>query len=63
MTKRTVLLLAIVMFVLEVKVTSYGLLTLGGTISLVIGSLMLIDGPIPALRAALAPRHCGNSSH
>lgn len=42
--------LALVMFILEIKVVSYGMLTLGGTISLVIGSWMLIDGPIPELR-------------
>jgi membrane-bound serine protease (ClpP class) len=44
------IVLAAVMFLLEVKIASYGLLTLGGTVSLVIGSMMLIDGPIPELR-------------
>jgi membrane-bound serine protease (ClpP class) len=44
------ILLAIVMFILEIKVTSYGMLTVGGVISLVIGSILLIDGPIPELR-------------
>lgn len=44
------ILLAIVLFVLEVKIASYGLLTIGGIVSLTLGSLMLIDGPIPALR-------------
>jgi len=44
------ILLAIVMFVLEVKVHSFGMLTVGGVISLIIGSLMLIDGPIPEMR-------------
>jgi membrane-bound serine protease (ClpP class) len=44
------ILLAIVMFLLEIKVTSYGMLTVGGIVSLVIGSIMLIDGPIPELR-------------
>jgi membrane-bound serine protease (ClpP class) len=47
------ILLGIVMFVLEVKVTSYGMLTLGGTICLVVGSLMLFRGPIPELRLPL----------
>jgi membrane-bound serine protease (ClpP class) len=46
-------LLAGVLFVLEVKVASYGMLTLAGTISLVIGAMMLIDGPIPELRVPL----------
>jgi membrane-bound serine protease (ClpP class) len=44
------ILLAIVMFILEIKVTSYGMLTLGGIVCLAIGSLILIDGPIPEMR-------------
>ncbi len=44
---------ALMLFILEVKVTSYGLLTVGGLISFVLGSLMLFDGPIPALRVSL----------
>lgn len=47
------MLLAILFFVLEVKVTSYGLLTIAGLISFVFGALMLIDSPIPALRVGL----------
>jgi len=39
------ILLAILLFILEVKVTSYGLLTIGGIISMVLGSLMLIEQP------------------
>ncbi len=35
---------ALVLFILEMKVTSYGLLSLGGIISLFLGSLMLFDG-------------------
>ncbi|MCP3982405.1 MAG: nodulation protein NfeD [bacterium] len=42
--------LAIVMFVLEVKVASYGMLTIGGLFCLVAGSAMLVDGPIPELK-------------
>jgi membrane-bound serine protease (ClpP class) len=44
------IVLAIVMFVLEIKVTSYGMLSFGGVVSMLIGSWMLVDGPIPALR-------------
>ena len=44
------LVLAIVMFVLELKVASYGMLTVGAVACLLVGSLMLIDGPIPELR-------------
>ncbi len=43
---------ALMLFILEVKVTSYGLLTIGGVISFVLGSLMLFDGPIPAMRVS-----------
>ena len=35
--------LAIIFFVMEIKVTSYGALSLGGLISLTIGSIMLFD--------------------
>jgi membrane-bound serine protease (ClpP class) len=44
--------LAIVLFVLEMKVTSYGLLSLGGVIALFLGSLMLFDGSVPGMRLA-----------
>jgi membrane-bound serine protease (ClpP class) len=37
------ILVAIVLFILEVKVTSYGVLTIGGIIAMFLGSLMLID--------------------
>lgn len=45
---------ALVLFVLEVKVVSYGLLTIGGVIAMVIGSLMLFDSPAPFLKLSLA---------
>jgi membrane-bound serine protease (ClpP class) len=44
------ILLGLVMLGLEIKVTSFGLLTAGGLVSLVFGSLMLIDSPSPELR-------------
>ncbi len=43
----------LILFVLEVKVTSYGLLTVGGLACFVLGSLMLFDSPIPAMRVSL----------
>jgi len=46
------ILLAIVLFILEVKVTSFGLLTIGGIMSLFLGSLMLFDSPVPYLRVS-----------
>ncbi len=47
------ILLAIILFVLEVKVHSFGMLSLGGIIAMVIGSVMLINAPIPELRPSL----------
>jgi membrane-bound serine protease (ClpP class) len=45
--------LAVVLFIAEIKVVSYGLLAVGGTISLVLGLLMLFKTPEPALRVSL----------
>ncbi len=43
----------IALLILEVKVTSYGALALGGVISLVLGSMMLIDSPQAELQVPL----------
>jgi membrane-bound serine protease (ClpP class) len=48
------IILAIILFILELKIVSHGLLTMGGAISMVIGSLMLIDSPDPAARISLS---------
>jgi membrane-bound serine protease (ClpP class) len=48
------IILAIVMFILEIKVVSYGMLTFGGVAALIIGSAMLFEGPIPELRVPLS---------
>ncbi len=37
------IVLALILFILEIKVTSFGMLTVGGVISLTLGSLMLYD--------------------
>jgi membrane-bound serine protease (ClpP class) len=37
------IILALILFILEIKVTSFGMLTVGGVISLTLGSLMLFD--------------------
>ncbi len=47
------LILAALLFLAEIKVTSYGLLTVGGIIALVLGSSMLFDSPDPAIRVSL----------
>ena len=47
------ILLGFVLLVLEVKVTSFGVLAVGGIVSLLFGSLMLIDSPLPELQIGL----------
>ena len=42
--------LALVLFILEMKVTSYGLLSIGGVICFFLGSLMLFESAGPAMR-------------
>jgi membrane-bound serine protease (ClpP class) len=41
------IVLAIILFIAEIKVTSYGALTIGGIIAMILGSLMLFDAPPP----------------
>jgi len=48
------ILLAVIFFILELKVVSYGALGIAGTISLVIGSIMLIDLPSSILSISYA---------
>lgn len=48
------ILFGILLLFLEVKVISYGALTIGGATSLLLGSLLLIDTHIPALKVSLA---------
>jgi membrane-bound serine protease (ClpP class) len=47
------IILAIVLFILEIKVASYGLLTIGGIISMIIGSLMLFESAMPFFKLSL----------
>ncbi len=47
------IVLGIVLFILEIKVTSFGMLTIGGIISMTIGSIMLFDSPLPFLSLSL----------
>lgn len=47
------ILFGFVLLVLEIKVTSHGLLAVGGIASLLFGSLMLIDSPLPELQIGL----------
>jgi len=43
----------LLLLVLEIKVTSFGLLTVGGLVSLILGSMMLVDSSIPELQISL----------
>jgi membrane-bound serine protease (ClpP class) len=47
------ILLAMVMFFLEIKVASHGLLSLAGAVALVLGSLMLFDGDDQFMKVSL----------
>jgi membrane-bound serine protease (ClpP class) len=48
------ILFAIILFIAEVKVVSHGLLTVGGVISLFLGSMMLIETPADYLQISLS---------
>ena len=41
------IVLAVILFIAEIKITSYGMLTVGGVICLFLGSMMLIDTSSP----------------
>ncbi|HHL39466.1 MAG TPA: nodulation protein NfeD [Deltaproteobacteria bacterium] len=45
--------LAVVFFIAEVKVTSFGLLAVAGVVALTLGSLMLFESPLPFMRLSL----------
>ncbi len=47
------IILAVIMFILEIKVTSGGALAVGGVLAMILGSLLLIDSPAPYLRISL----------
>ncbi|MGD1076179.1 MAG: nodulation protein NfeD, partial [Thermodesulfovibrionales bacterium] len=46
-------ILAIILFILEVKIVSHGVLAIGGVIAMLIGSLMLFESPGPFMRLSL----------
>jgi membrane-bound serine protease (ClpP class) len=47
------IVLAIIFFIMEMKITSYGLLSVAGIVSLLLGSLMLFDGSTPGMKVSL----------
>jgi membrane-bound serine protease (ClpP class) len=46
------ILLAIILFLLEIKIPSYGILTIGGVISFLVGSIMLYDPRTPFVKVS-----------
>lgn len=48
------IIFAVILFIAEVKVASHGLLAVGGAISMLLGSMMLIDTPLPFLRVSVS---------
>jgi len=48
------ILFGLLLLVLEAQTASFGLLALGGFVSLVFGSLMLVDSPLPELQIGLS---------
>jgi membrane-bound serine protease (ClpP class) len=48
------ILLALILFILEIKVQSFGMLAIGGIIAMIIGALMLIKAPVPEMRPSLS---------
>jgi len=48
------ILASFVLFALEAKFATHGVMTIGGITTLVLGSLLLVDAPIPEMRVKLA---------
>lgn len=47
------IILAIILFILDVKIVSHGVLTIGGVIAMIIGSLMLFESPGPFMKLSI----------
>jgi len=47
------IILAIVLFILDVKIASHGILSIGGIIAMFLGSVMLFQSPDPAMKVSL----------
>jgi membrane-bound serine protease (ClpP class) len=43
------IIFGIILFIAEIKIVSHGMLTVAGIISLVLGSIMLFESPVPGL--------------
>lgn len=47
------IVLALIFFIMELKITSYGLLSVAGVVSMLLGSIMLFEGDSPEFRVSL----------
>ncbi len=47
------IVLALVLFVLEAKFATHGLLTVGGTVAMILGAVLLVESPVPEMRIRL----------
>jgi len=47
------IVLAIIFFIMEMKITSYGLLSIAGIVSLLLGSMMLFEGDSPEMKLSM----------
>jgi membrane-bound serine protease (ClpP class) len=47
------IILALILFILEIKIISHGILTIGGIIAMIIGSLMLFESPAPFMKLSI----------
>jgi len=48
------ILLSLTLFIAEVKIVSHGMLTIGGVLAMILGSLLLFDSPEPYLKVSLS---------
>ena len=46
------IILALILFIAEIKIVSHGMLTVGGVISMILGSLMLFESPEPYMQVS-----------
>lgn len=54
LTGSLLILLALGLFVVEATLPSHGVLAMGGVVAIIVGGLMLVEGPIPELRIQLS---------
>lgn len=48
------LILALALFILEAKFVTHGILAVGGTVSMILGALLLVQSPLPEMRIHLS---------